>query len=198
MAESSRLEELRRRVQRDPASLIFAQLAEEHRRAGDHQEAVRVCRAGLRHHPGYHSARVTLGRALLELGQLADAERELDVVLRAAPENIAAQRGLGEVYRRDGRLPQALARFRSALSLAPRDTDLAAVVADIERSLPAIVETSPALPTEPVAAGGEPQSDVADTPIFRTPKGERLMTALERWRSHLEADRHRRDPAAGK
>ncbi|HYB95070.1 MAG TPA: tetratricopeptide repeat protein, partial [Vicinamibacterales bacterium] len=86
--DDSRLIELRRRVQADPASTAFAQLAEEYRRAGDNEEAVRVCRAGLHHHPNYLSARVTLGRALLELGQLDDAQRELDAVLTSAPDNL--------------------------------------------------------------------------------------------------------------
>ena len=68
-----RIDELRRRVQSDPASIAFAQLAEEYRRAGQFDEAVAVCRTGLARHPGYLSARVTLGRALLELGELGDA-----------------------------------------------------------------------------------------------------------------------------
>ena len=76
MAESSRLEDLRRRVQKDPASIAFAQLAEECRRAGQLREAVEVCRAGLAIHPDYLSARVTLGRAFLALGRLDAAQAE--------------------------------------------------------------------------------------------------------------------------
>jgi len=57
MADSQRIEDLRRRVQKDPASIAFAQLAEECRRAGQHQESVDVCRAGLAIHPAYLSAR---------------------------------------------------------------------------------------------------------------------------------------------
>ncbi len=47
MADESRIDDLRRRVQKDPASIAFAQLAEECRRAGRFDEAVEVCRAGL-------------------------------------------------------------------------------------------------------------------------------------------------------
>ena len=68
MTDNPRIEDLRRRVQKDPASIAFAQLAEEYRRAGQHQEAIDVCSGGLAIHPGYLSARVTLGRALIELG----------------------------------------------------------------------------------------------------------------------------------
>jgi tetratricopeptide (TPR) repeat protein len=192
VADASRLEELRRRVQKDPTSLVFAQLAEEHRRAGEHHEAVRVCRAGLRHHPEYHSARVTLGRALLAMGQLPEAERELQIALRAAPENIAAQREMGELYRRDGRLSDAITRFRTALSLAPRDADLAATVAELERSLPAIIET-PAPQLAATASSGEMSPEhtepLPSAPVFRQQKTERLRSTLERWLVKLQADR---------
>ena len=71
MADNPRIEDLRRRVQKDPASIAFAQLAEELRRAGELEESVETCRAGLSLHPTYLSARVTLGRALVELHNVA-------------------------------------------------------------------------------------------------------------------------------
>src|ERR1700688_3951789 len=104
MADQSRLEDLRRRVQRDPASIAFAQLAEEYRRGGQYAESVAACRAGLAVHPGYLSARVTLGRVLIELGELAPAQTELERVLKSAPENLAAIRGLADIYHKQGDL----------------------------------------------------------------------------------------------
>ena len=100
MADDSRIEDLRRRVQKDPASIAFAQLAEELRRAGQYQESVDVCRAGLAIHPGYVSARVTLGRALIELHQLDDAQQQLEQVRQSAPENIVAVRALADIHHR--------------------------------------------------------------------------------------------------
>src|SRR5204863_6914061 len=135
MADNSRLEDLRRRVQQDPSSIAFAQLAEEYRRAGQLQEAVDVCRAGLEIHPGYHSARVTLGRAFLELNQFEDAQKELEQVLKSAPENLAAIRGLAEIYHRRGSLAEALVQYRAALGLARNDPDLEQTVADLEHQL---------------------------------------------------------------
>jgi tetratricopeptide (TPR) repeat protein len=100
MADNPRIEELRRRVQQDPASIAFAALAEEYRRAGQFESAIDTCRAGLQRHPAYLSARVTLGRALLELGQYDEARSELEQVLKAAPENLAANRALAEIQAR--------------------------------------------------------------------------------------------------
>jgi len=143
MAEHSRIDDLRRRVQKDPASIAFAQLAEELRRSGGHQEAVDTCRAGLKIHPGYLSARVTLGRALIELGHLDEAQVELARVLESAPENLAAIRGLAEIHHRRGDLVQALAQYRAALLLARNDPDLEETIDDLSRQ---VEPTKPALP----------------------------------------------------
>src|SRR4249919_57563 len=124
MADNPRIEDLRRRVQKDPASIAFAQLAEEYRRAGQPQESIETCRVGLARHPGYLSARVTLGRALLEIGQLDDAQRELELVLKSASENLAAIRGLAEVHHARGSLTEALTYYKAALALARNDPDL--------------------------------------------------------------------------
>jgi tetratricopeptide (TPR) repeat protein len=97
MPVNSRIAELRRRIEKDPASIVFAQLAEEYRRAGEYEDAIRVCRAGLVHHPGYFSARVTFARALTETGALDKAQAELEYVLRAAPHNLGATRALDEL-----------------------------------------------------------------------------------------------------
>jgi hypothetical protein len=135
MAESSRIEDLRRRIQKDPASIAFAQLAEELRRAGNFEESVEICRAGLAIHPGYLSARVTLGRALVELNHLDDAQAELEHVLASAPENLAALRGLAEINHRNGDLAAALEHYRAALALAKNDPDLQETVSDLSKKV---------------------------------------------------------------
>jgi tetratricopeptide (TPR) repeat protein len=133
LADSARIDDLRRRVHKDPASIAFAQLAEELRRAGAIDESIATCRAGLAIHPGYLSARVTLGRALLEANALDEARGELQTVLRSAPENLAAIRGLAEIFHRQGQLPDALAQYRAALALAKNDPDLQQTVADLAK-----------------------------------------------------------------
>lgn len=135
MSDNPRIEDLRRRIQKDPSSIAFAQLGEEYRRAGQHAEAIEVCRAGLKIHPGYLSARVTLGRALIELGEVHEAQRELELVVKGAPENLAAIRGLAEIHHRHGALAEALAHYRTALTLARNDPDLEQTVNDLTRQL---------------------------------------------------------------
>jgi len=146
VTDTSRLESLRRRVQQDPSSIAFAQLAEEYRRAGQLQESVDTCRAGLDIHPAYHSARVTLGRALLELHQFDEAQRELEQVVKHAPDNLAAIRALAEALKEQGSFGEALAQYRAALAIARHDPDLEQMVSDLGRR----VEVQ--APAPPVAA----------------------------------------------
>jgi len=105
------------------------------------QDAVDVCRAGLDVHPAYLSARVTLGRSLIELQQLDEAQRELEHVLQSAPENLAAIRGLADVYHRQGALPEALAQYRAALVISRHDPDLEQTIADLARQVEPKVPT---------------------------------------------------------
>jgi tetratricopeptide (TPR) repeat protein len=144
--DNPRIEELRRRVQTDPASIAFAQLGEEHRRAGDYEEAIFVCRTGLAQHPGYLSARVTLGRALLETGQYDEAQAELELVLGAAPDNLAAIRALADIHQRREEPRSTPPPLPADLPPAPADLDLAFRGSDDQFAQ--ALETLDALPRE--------------------------------------------------
>ncbi len=194
MSDNQRIEDLRRRVQKDPASIAFAQLGEELRRAGRSQEAIETCRAGLEHHPAYVSARVTLGRALLEIGQNEQAEQELKEVLRFAPENLAALRGVAEALQRRGDI---------AAALAPRDAELQQTAAALREQAAAVARPQASAPSDapsttpprgsassfneipPMIAQAdalEPSSDTAGD----------ALPALERWLDAIVADREQR------
>ena len=99
-AVNPRIEDLRRRLEKDPASRLFAQLAEELRKEGELEESIRICRDGLQKHPLYPSARMTLGRALLDSGDLGAARTEFEAVLQGAPDNLLARRFLEECQTR--------------------------------------------------------------------------------------------------
>ncbi|MGE3955931.1 MAG: tetratricopeptide repeat protein [Vicinamibacterales bacterium] len=172
MTEHARIDDLRRRVQQDPASIAFAQLAEEYRRSGHHLEAVDTCRAGLVTHPEYLSARVTLGRALLALGRIDEAADELQAVLGVASENLAAIRALADARRLQGRLAEAVTHYTAALTLAPNDPDL-------ERSL-----------AELAAERQDGQVATVPDPV----RARRTVAALERWLEAIHAARTDRHP----
>jgi len=78
----------------------FGPIAERFRRAGDLDRAVELCREGLAKFPNHLSGRVTLGWALLDLGRYDEARAELERVIKRAPDNLAAIRGLAELHDR--------------------------------------------------------------------------------------------------
>ena len=170
MEESPRLEALRRRVLADPASVAFAALAEEFRRAGRLDEAVDTAQAGLVRHPGYTSARVTLGRALLDSGSIAAARQELEQALASAPENLAALRALADLYRTTGVPGRALELALRGAALAPQDREWRQLVQALEyagssrRAAPPVILQPPSPPSAPPAPTLAPPSiDVPPT-----------------------------------
>jgi tetratricopeptide (TPR) repeat protein len=204
VAEDPRIDALRKRLQKDSGSIAFAQLAEEYRRAGRFQEAIDVCQAGLARHPGYLSARVTLGRALLEIGDIDGAQRELNDVLRVAPDNLSAIRGIAEVHRKKGEIPEALEQFRSAFEMASPDPAIEQVVRDFRREAmtadlsarreaagPAFGQASPSASLAgrvmASAATAAQQGRAEEDRAVR-----RTLAYLERWLQAILADRRAR------
>ncbi len=165
MSETPRLDELKRRVQRDPASISFAALAEEYRRLGMFVEAIGTCREGLLRHPSYTSARVTLGRALIEIGEFDEASAELEQVLQNAPENLAAIRALADIHHRRGEVSDADHYNTSLSSPDPLSSDVAPVAAPpppepvriAVMSAPVVIPAVVELETFPVAEPPPPE-----------------------------------------
>jgi Tetratricopeptide repeat len=166
VASNPRIDDLRRRLEKEPGSRLFAQLAEELRKAGDLDEAVRLSLEGLQKHPSYPSARMTLGRCLLDKGDLGGARREFESVVKSAPDNILAGRFLAESLEGLGDLKSAVQQYRAVLRLAPGDGLVAQRLAGVEARLaaspspPAMAPVSPA----PGEEGSGP-SDPAPIPL---------------------------------
>ena len=189
-ADNPRIHELRRRVQTDPASIAFAQLAEECRRSGEFQEAIRVCRVGLDRYPEYHSARVTLGRALLAVNEVDQAKAEFERVLRGAPDNLSAARGIDEIRQLKGESPLA-ATPPSLLVAKPRAAE---VLFDLDTLLEQLDERARRTADSPPASP-EPTSDPPDNPertTARDPGDEKVLSELESWLGAIVSDRTRR------
>lgn len=197
--KAPRIEELQLRVERDPASIAFAQLAEEYRRENRYREAIETARAGLVRHPAYLSARVTLGRALLEIGDLEQAEHELAQVLRAAPENLAALRGLGEVHYQRRNLNAALLTYEAALALVRSDPELEHLVRELKQELAQEARRESAAhvfaQADAVMHGApEPLPVPAASPRPTRPVDPdlRALPVLERWLDCILRDRQER------
>ena len=197
MTESSRLETLRRRVESDPASLAFAALAEEYRRARRLDAAIDTARKGLARHPTYVSARVTLGRALLEARRFEAACDELETAIQAAPENLAALRALIEAQRGRGAHDRALDVVRRAVATFPQDRELALLHDDVaatalrQRGTPATPADAPSGPAG-VRRGATVVMAPERGPTEAESRRYRQVEALERFLFAIVRERSRR------
>lgn len=146
----------------------FAQMAERYRRKGDAERAVDLCRDGLLQFPDHLSGRVTLGWALLDLGRYDEARTELEQVLKRAPDNLTAIRGLAELHdRAESSMPVDMgaphewpaADEVDALSAAPAESD------DDDSDAPVLEMPGSATESDPeldALIGNVVSTDVAD------------------------------------
>jgi len=185
MTDNPRIAELRRRVEKDPTSIAFAQLAEEYRRIGDYMEAVKACRDGLARHPGYVSAQVTLGRALMELGEYDEARKELEAVLRVAPDNLAAIRALADIHERRGNIAEPVNEL-------PRiDLEMPSLEAlDAETLEPPPMPDFSDWTLDTDLALDSPEPALVDPPL-ETKHEDPVLEELELWLTAIVADRSR-------
>ncbi len=146
------------RLQREPSSLAFAQLADLYRKAGLLREAVGLCREGLTRYPQYTTARVILVKALIQHGDLDDALGELRTILESSPGHAEARRLAAEVERRLGRLQAAVEHLTEAVRLDPADRE--------SRALLTLLAGPP--PGEPTGLARVLSDDVFMTTAFGT------------------------------
>lgn len=130
--ETSEIAKLTERVSKDIKSKLFVPLAEEYKKAGDLDMAIHVLSEGLKNNPSYVTARSVLGKLLLEKGDLSRAQIEFQEVVKTIPDNILAQRKLGDLFVLQNRPDEALKQYKVVLALNPRDEEVGSLVSDIE------------------------------------------------------------------
>lgn len=150
------IEKLQKKLEKDPTPIGYLQLAEEYRKEGMYHDAIRTCLEGLKKHPNYWSTRVSMGRVYYEMGDSEKAREELEKVIKAVPDNLLANRILGEIYMSANRLQDALKRFKLVEMLSSADQEVAANIHAIEGKLAnaaPLTATKPreSKPAEPVA-----------------------------------------------
>lgn len=121
-----------KKYQDDPASRIFAPLAESYRKAGLVDEAIEVAREGLKVHPHFAGGRVALARALFDKKLYQEVIDELSPIVQDIPDNLVAQRLLAESFLILGRIVEALGHYKMLLFFAPHDPDTAKIVQELE------------------------------------------------------------------
>ncbi len=129
---SPRIADLTRRLQKEPSSRVFLELAREFYDNGSFEQAAEVCLNGLRQYPTYLSARVLLGRIYFDMGCLPESRAEMETALSQAADNLIARRILAEICLEEGDVAGALDRYRALLAFNPSDDDVRRRVKEIE------------------------------------------------------------------
>lgn len=164
--ETSEIVKLTERISKDPKSKLFVPLAEEYKKAGDLEMAIYVLTEGLKNNPGYITARSILGRLLLDQGDLAGAKKELEEVVKVIPDNLLAQRKLGDICARQNNSSEALKHYKSVLALNPRDNEVASLISKLEAALNASsAKPEPATPPPQERQEVKPPQEVASVSI---------------------------------
>ncbi|MDP1891252.1 MAG: tetratricopeptide repeat protein [Gemmatimonadaceae bacterium] len=119
----------------DPASLAFVALGEALRRRGELDHALRVALRGAERHPERADAHDLVARVSVDRGELERAIVEWETVLRLAPGDHGARKGLGFICFQLGRLEEAAAHLGVALAASPDDGSLAAALHTVQAAL---------------------------------------------------------------
>lgn len=121
---TSEITELKKKLEENPDSLVFAPLAEAFRKEGNLEEALKVCKKGLEKHPSNTSARVVLGRIYQGQGKTQEAANELKKVLELDSDNLMAHSLLGSIYMEKGDHQAAIEEYQKILTLNPDDEEI--------------------------------------------------------------------------
>lgn len=133
MATSARLEELQQKFRENPRR-YFAPLANEHRKLGELEQAITLCRTHLPQQPHHVSGHIVLGQALFDAGDVSDARGTFEQALDLDPENLIALRFLGDIARSQGEYLTARQWYERVLEADPRNDEIAKLIREMEQS----------------------------------------------------------------
>ncbi len=146
------LRSLEQRLSQNPQSPLFVRLAALYLQNGRANDALRLCDDGLAHFPFYSTAHLVKGKALVELGMMAEAKHEYDVVDELLP------------------LSETAAKLSASIDLGPSQnlqaTPAAEEVVEAEPATEAPIEPSPIQAAEELPAIAEqepPPQEAAPT-----------------------------------
>ena len=125
------LEALFRKYESAPDSFVFAPLADAYRKAGMLDEAVEICRKGVRRHPGYPSGHVVQGKCYFDIGDLDLAAEAFNNVLELDSNNLVALKFLGMIEAGYGDLRKAGEYFKHILVLDPENRQIRSMLEDV-------------------------------------------------------------------
>lgn len=121
--------------QKDPRSTIFAALAESYRQAGMTDQAIQVLKQGLRSHPEYTLAHITLTKCYMDLNKDDLAYSALYPFALKERDNLSLQSLFATLCERLEYYQEALETYKFLLFLNPKNEEWSAKVNQLETDL---------------------------------------------------------------
>lgn len=186
------LKKLAKICAQNPASILFARLADGLLQQGDVAQALAVCRTGLRYRPSYVAGQVVMGKCYLAAGLCEEARLAFEKALQLDANHLVARWHLGHIALQQGRGDLALEHFESARDRDPFGPELREQIGKLkgEPSDEARAETSEAkaLPDESDAPVPVPEAEASSQVSELPPLAE------EGIEEHLDALIESRNP----
>jgi len=113
---------------------VFAPLADEYRKAGLLDEAIDIAREGVSLHPSYMGGKVALARALFEKNRYEEVVDILIEVVKRVPDNIVAQKLLGDSYLMLENRAEALNAYQMLAFFQPNDEETERLIRELSES----------------------------------------------------------------
>jgi predicted regulator of Ras-like GTPase activity (Roadblock/LC7/MglB family) len=150
---SDELRRLSEEMAQDPGSLAFLRLGELLRRRRELESAAHVAARGRDRHPGLADAHDLVARVAADRGDLGAAAESWQAAVRIAPGHAGANKGLGFLAYREGRLRDAVGHLTQAAHSSRDDAAIASALAKVRADLESAPRARPSVtPTAPVPA----------------------------------------------
>ena len=123
MTSMNMIDELEDRLNDNPKSLLFARLADFYLKSGRIDDAIHLCRQGIKYNPSYVAGHFIMGKALIAAGDHEKAESSFKKVISHDRQYLAAHKLLGDIMARMGWENKAAVHYRDLLQIDPMEEE---------------------------------------------------------------------------
>jgi tetratricopeptide (TPR) repeat protein len=128
------------KIKRDPNTKVYMPLAYAYLVLEKYDETVDICEKGLEKHPDYMPLAVLLGEAFLKKGMIEEAKTILESVLGNSLLNFKAPKLLGDIYKAEDRLDEALKYYKIAHNRCPENNEIKLLLKELQKGEEEVID----------------------------------------------------------